>query len=153
MAGSTNSKIAQIVKGGSTLTHFHIGRNIILFGYHIHHFYFGILLMGIAGWLAIAGRTKISKEKLALVYGAGLGLLMDEIGLLLTWGDYASTLSYLLGVFLLGIIFSLIYFPSFWRSVHKNIAWANYPLSCISKASEKVIKLTDRFISKDSEDE
>ncbi|MBS3786674.1 hypothetical protein KGY79_00595 [Candidatus Bipolaricaulota bacterium] len=153
IAGSANSEIAQIVKGGSTLTHFHIGRNIILFGYHIHHFYFGILLIGIAGWLAIAGRTGISKEKLALVYGAGLGLLMDEIGLLLTWGNYASTLSYLLGVFLLGIIFSLVYFPRFWKSIHENIAWVKYPLFLVDKVSEKVIKLTDRFISKDSESE
>ncbi|MBS3736033.1 hypothetical protein KGY72_02530 [Candidatus Bipolaricaulota bacterium] len=152
VAGSANSEIAQIVKGGSTLTHFHIGRNIILFGYHIHHFYFGILLMGIAGWLAIAGRTDISKEKLALIYGAGLGLLMDEIGLLLTWGDYASTLSYLLGVFLLGIIFSLIYFPRFWISFHDNISWARYPLSLLNNASERIINLAERFIASDSED-
>lgn len=153
LAGSANSEIAQIVKGGSTLTHFYIGRNIILFGYHIHHFYFGILLIGIAGWLAIAGRTNLSKEKLALVYGAGLGLLMDEIGLLLTWGDYASTLSYLLGVFLLGIILSIIYFPRFWRSFHKNISWARYPLSLINRGSDRIINLADRFIGGDSEDE
>ncbi len=152
LAGSAGSEITQIVKGGSTLTHFYIGRNIILFGYHIHHFYFGILLIGIAGWLAIAGSTNISKEKLALAYGAGLGLLMDEIGLLLTWRDYASTLSYLLGVFLLGIILSLIYFPKFWRSVHANISWARYPLSLLNRVSERIINLADRFIGSDSED-
>ncbi|MFB6214560.1 MAG: hypothetical protein ABEI54_01700 [Candidatus Bipolaricaulia bacterium] len=153
VAGSANSEVAQIVKGGSTLTHFNIGRNIILFGYHIHHFYFGILLMGIAGWLAIAGSTSIRKEKLALVYGAGLGLLMDEIGLLLTWGNYASTLSYLLGVFLLGIILSLVYFPRFWGSFHDNISWASYPLSLVNRASERIIDLADGVIGSDSEDD
>ncbi|MCF7889870.1 hypothetical protein K9M78_01475 [Candidatus Bipolaricaulota bacterium] len=153
LAGSANSDIAQIVKGGSTLAHFHIGRNIILFGYHIHHFYFGILLIGIAGWLAIAGSTNISKEKLALIYGAGLGLLMDEIGLLLTWGDYASSLSYLLGVFLLGIILSIIYFPRFWRSFHDNISWAGYPFSLLGRASERIIDLADRVIERKSEDD
>lgn len=152
LAGSANSEIAQIVKGGSSLSHFYIGRNIILFGYHIHHFYFGVFLMGIAGWLAIAGSTAISKEKLALVYGAGLGLFMDEIGLLLTWGDYASTLSYLLGVFLLGIILSLIYFPRFWRSFHFNLSWDRYPLALLNSVSERIIELADRFTGSDSEE-
>lgn len=153
LAGSANSEIAQIVKGGSTLTHFHIGRNIILFGYHIHHFYFGILLIGIAGWLAIAGAVEISKEKLALVYGAGLGLLMDEIGLLLTWGNYASSLSYLLGVFLLGLILSIIYFPRFWRSIHHGISWVKYPLTLVNRFSEMVINLVDRVIGTNGSDE
>ena len=153
VAGSANSEIAQIVKGGSTLTHFHIGRNIILFGYHIHHFYFGILLMGIAGWLAIAGSANLSREKLALTYGAGLGLLMDEIGLLLTWGNYASTISYLLGVFLLGIILSLIYFPRFWRTDHHSISWAKYPLTLLNRISEKIINLVDGVIGNHSSDD
>ncbi|MFB6291303.1 MAG: hypothetical protein ABEJ25_06205 [Candidatus Bipolaricaulia bacterium] len=153
LAGSANSEIAQIVKGGTTLTHFHIGRNIILFGYHIHHFYFGILLIGIAGWLAIAGSPNFSKEKLALVYGAGLGLLMDEIGLLLTWGNYASSISYLLGVFLLGIILSLVYFPRFWRSIRLNIPGAKYPLSLINKASDKIIDLADRLVGKEPKED
>lgn len=152
VAGSANSEIAQIVKGGSTLTHFHIGRNIILFGYHIHHFYFGILLMGIAGWLAIAGSANLSREKLALTYGAGLGLLMDEIGLLLTWGNYASTISYLLGVFLLGIILSLIYFPRFWRNVHHSISWAKYPLTLLNRISEKIINLVDGVVGNHNSD-
>lgn len=117
IAGSANSEIARVVKEGASWTTFHIGRNIVLFGYHIHHFYFGILLIGIAGWLAITGSSEISKEKLAVIYGLGLGLLMDEIGLLLTWGNYASSLSYLLGVFLLGILLTVVYFPGFWRNL------------------------------------
>ncbi len=125
IAGSANSEIARVVKEGASWTTFYIGRNIVLFGYHIHHFYFGILLIAIAGWLAITGSRKINKEKLAVIYGLGLGLLMDEIGLLLTWGNYASSLSYLLGVFLLGILLTVVYFPEFWRNLAVTYAGRN----------------------------
>lgn len=150
IAGSANSEIASIVKEGTSWTHFYIGRNIILFGYHIHHFYFGILLIGIAGWLAITGNHGISKEKLALTYGFGLGLLMDEIGLLLTWGDYTSSLSYLLGLLLLGIIFSAIYFPRFWMSMQDRLTWTRYPACVFNKISEFFIDLANRFTGQNS---
>jgi len=114
--GSANSEIAGVVEQGMG-PHFYIGRNLILFGHHIHHFYFGFILISFAGWSAIVGSPKIGKEKLAVLFGAGLGLFMDEIGLLLTWGDYYSSLSYLVGVFFLGVFLAIIYFPSFWRKV------------------------------------
>jgi hypothetical protein len=34
----------------------------------------------------------------ATLYGDGLGLLIDEIGLLLTWGNYWAKQSYVFGV-------------------------------------------------------
>ncbi|MBS3765758.1 hypothetical protein KGY71_04470 [Candidatus Bipolaricaulota bacterium] len=151
IAGSANSEIASIVKEGTSWTHFYIGRNIILFGYHIHHFYFGILLIGIAGWFAITGSHGIPREKLALTYGFGLGLLMDEIGLLLTWGDYTSSLSYLLGVFLLGIIFSGIYFPRFWRSIGKGMGWVKYPACVFNRVAEFFVGLTNRLTKGDQD--
>jgi hypothetical protein len=121
IAGSANSEIARVVQEGSKKLNFHIGRNIILFGYHIHHFYFGIIMIALAGWLSILGHNIISREKQAILYGAGLGLLMDEIGLLLTWGDYYSGLTYLLSLLLMGIFLNIIFFPSFWRVVRKGI--------------------------------
>lgn len=121
ITGSANSEVAKVVKQGSAEFNFYIGRNIILFGYHIHHFYFGILLMGLAGWFSITGITKVSREKLALIYGSGLGLLMDEIGLLLTWGDYYSSLTYLLSIFLFGTFFNIIFFPDFWKKVRRDV--------------------------------
>src|SRR6056297_3391367 len=77
IAGSANSEIAQIVKQGTADFNFYIGRNIIIYGHHIHHFYFGIILISIAGWFAIIGKKNISKEKLSIMYGVGLGLLLD----------------------------------------------------------------------------
>ncbi|MGM0472239.1 MAG: hypothetical protein ACQEQI_08170 [Bacillota bacterium] len=132
IAGSAKSGFAQAAKEGLTPeANFYIGRNIILFGHHIHHFYFGILLICIAGWIAIVRLPKISLERTALIYGAGLGLFMDEIGLLLTWGDYYSGLTYLLSIFLGGVLLNIVFFPRFWYEVKEKLL-ANNPHTIIS---------------------
>ncbi|MFW6238663.1 MAG: hypothetical protein ACOC5A_05475, partial [Halanaerobiales bacterium] len=69
LVGSANSEVSNIVKQGAGLR-FYIGRNIILFGYHIHHFFFGMLFIAIAGWLLLLESKFFSREKLALIYGA-----------------------------------------------------------------------------------
>jgi len=149
LAGSVNSPIAQSVKESSSITHFHIGRNIILFGYHIHHFYFGILLIAIAGWLSVTDSSKIGKKGLAITYGIGLGLLMDEIGLLLTWGNYTSSLSYLLGVLLLGILLNIIYFPSFWKRTRNKVVKKKFGLSGVNKIFKIIIRVADKASGKE----
>ncbi|UMZ74813.1 hypothetical protein [Natranaerofaba carboxydovora] len=122
IAGSAESEFADAAKHGLTPeVDFYIGRNIILFGYHIHHFYFGIALICIAGWLALVGSEFLKKQHIAFLYGTGLGLFMDEIGLLLTWGDYYSSLTYLISLFLAGILVNIVFFPYFWRSVKENL--------------------------------
>ena len=118
IAGSAGSAASMAAKEGEIS--FYIGTNVILFGYHIHHFYFGFLLICIAGWVAIVGSKHFNRKHAALMYGAGLGLFMDEIGLLLTWGDYWSSLSYTLTLFMGGIFLNIVYFPSFWVEVKKT---------------------------------
>jgi len=152
IAGSVKHETVMAIKEGVIDRNIYIGRNIILFGYHIHHFYFGVLLMGIAGWLAIVDNKKISKIKLAIMYGAGLGLFMDEIGMLLSEGDYFSPLSYLLGVFLLGILINIIYFPPFWDSVRESVLNTTVPsikfLGVIIKDSIKALDFISTTIVK-----
>ncbi len=126
IAGAAETEFAQAAKAGELPdVAFHIGTNIILFGYHIHHFYIGIAMIGIAGWFALVGTNIFSTRQLAVIYGLGLGLFFDEIGLLLTWGDYYSQLSYLLTVFLAGLFLNIVFFHDFWVSVKKNIANAS----------------------------
>lgn len=118
IAGSAESEFAQAAKaGGLPEAQFYIGSNIILFGYHIHHFYFGILLICIATWLAIVGTKIFSTDHIALMYGAGLGLFLDEIGPLLTWGDYYSSLSYTISLFVLALFLNILFFGPFWSSL------------------------------------
>lgn len=122
VAGAAHTEFAQTAKIGLTPdVRFYVGRNIIFFGYHIHHFYFGIILICVAGWMALVGSSHFSRKHIAVIYGAGLGLFMDEIGLLLTWGDYFSGLSYLLSIFLIGVFLNIIFFPDFWREVRISL--------------------------------
>lgn len=123
LVGSAESEFARVAKHGlRPEVDFYIGRNIILFGYHIHHFYFGILLICVAGWVAIVGSPTLKKKHAAIIYGTGLGLFMDEIGLLLTWGDYYSSLTYLLTILLVAVFLNVVFFPYFWEEVRTSIA-------------------------------
>ena len=79
-------------------------------GYHIHHFYYGILLLIASNWLALIRYKRlyrrISKVLASILFGGGLGLVTDEFGLLLTMefgikGNYWAPQSY----YAIGIVF------------------------------------------------
>lgn len=76
--------------------------------YHIHHFFFGILLLSMSCWISLIGNIKKYKKISAILYGGGLGLLVDETGLLLTWGNYWAKQSYVFGVTVIFIFLSII---------------------------------------------
>ena len=153
IAGSAGSAASMAAKEGELV--FYIGTNVILFGYHIHHFYFGFVLICIAGWISIVGSKYFSQKHAALMYGAGLGLFMDEIGLLLTWGDYWSGLSYTLSLFLGGIFLNIVYFPSFWKEVKINIKKQTYSHWAYRHIfnNEKIMEAADDISEKSSKTE
>lgn len=70
-------------------------------GIHFHHFWYGLMMMVTAGWLGIASNHPPWRRVYAVVFGFGGGLVGDEVGLLLTFGDYHSQLTY---VFLIGLV-------------------------------------------------
>ena len=53
--------------------------------------------------------------------GVGLGLFLDEIGLLLTWGDYYSNTSYIVSLFVLGLFLNFLYLKQFWSSFKEQL--------------------------------
>ncbi len=61
---------------------------------HIHHFWYGLALLAIGGWLGINYRDDHTDRLAAIIFGIGGGLVGDEIGLLLTFGNYYSELTY-----------------------------------------------------------
>ncbi|MBS3742282.1 MAG: hypothetical protein KGY74_09195, partial [Candidatus Cloacimonetes bacterium] len=71
IVGAAHTEFAQAaemgVPPGQT---FSIGRNIILFGHHIHHFYIGFFLMALAGWFSIVDTKYPSRKATAIMYGA-----------------------------------------------------------------------------------
>lgn len=62
--------------------------NVSVGGVHVHHEFFGVLAMMVAGTLGFALRTEAPwRELLALVFGIGAGLVLDEFALLLHLQD------------------------------------------------------------------
>lgn len=69
---------------------------LITSGFHIHHFWFGILMLAIGGWLGISyDETRIDRIA-AIFFGVGGGLIGDEVGILLTFRgeSYWAGISY-----------------------------------------------------------
>lgn len=75
-------------------------------GIHLHHFWYGLALIAVAGWMGIAWRNERLYRLYAVLYGLGAGFVGDEVGLLLTFGNYQSELTYLF--FIAAISFVII---------------------------------------------
>ena len=59
-------------------------------GIHFHHFWYGLAMVVSTGWLGITLSNERMGRNLAIIFGLGAGLIGDEVGLLLTFGDYTS---------------------------------------------------------------
>jgi len=79
---------------------------LVIQGVHLHHFWFGLALLAIGGWLGINYRDDFIDRIAAIIFGVGGGLVGDEIGLLLTFGNYYSELTYTFVIAL--IVFSFM---------------------------------------------
>jgi hypothetical protein len=66
---------------------------VIAGGIHFHHFWYGLAMMVAAGGLGIVHSDPRFRRLYAVVFGLGGGLVGDEIGLLLTFGNYDSVLT------------------------------------------------------------
>jgi hypothetical protein len=73
-------------------------RNVIVGRRHIHHYVPGIVLAFISGAIAILTRNEDIEPKLAIPFGAGMGLTLDESALLLELEDVYWSREGLLGV-------------------------------------------------------
>jgi hypothetical protein len=73
-------------------------RNVRVNDRHIHHFVPGIVLAFVAGAVAIVTRDESFEPRLALLFGTGMGMTMDEAALLLELDDVYWTEEGLLGV-------------------------------------------------------
>jgi len=73
-------------------------RNVRVGRRHIHHFVPGIALAFLSGAVAIVTRDEDLEPRLALLFGTGMGLTVDEAALLLELDDVYWTEEGLLGV-------------------------------------------------------
>jgi len=63
-------------------------------GIHFHHFWYGLAMMVVAALLAIIYGNPRHRRFYAVLFGLGSGLVGDEVGLLLTFGNYDSYLTF-----------------------------------------------------------
>ncbi len=90
--------------------------------YFLHHLYYGIALLVLAGWLAINYKNKKIHRISSILYGIGLGLFLDEIGLLLThFENYWDSITYTLIIITSLILINIILFKDFWDSIRKEL--------------------------------
>lgn len=86
-------------------------RNVRVGRRHIHHFVPGIAIAFLSGAVAIVTRNEQLEPKLALIFGAGMGMTMDEAALLLELDDVYWTeeglLSVQIGAGLVGLLGAL----------------------------------------------
>jgi len=63
-------------------------RNLITrSGLHIHHLFWGILLLMITGFLALATRSEVWHLRITILFGVALALTLDEFALWLRLAD------------------------------------------------------------------
>jgi len=62
-------------------------------GFHIHHLYYGVILMLLSSTIMLVATDVRTRWDSALLFGAGLGLVADEVGLLILKVQYWSLVS------------------------------------------------------------
>jgi len=102
-------------------TYFYPGAVLISGEIHFHHFWFGLLLLAVGGWLGINYNRKEVDMVAAIIYGVGGGLIADEIGLLLTFGDYYSGLTWTFLLLLLAFVTTSIVLSRYRQSVFDEL--------------------------------
>ncbi len=63
------------------------GAAITIAGHHVHHYLFGIILLGLVSAAAIFWKPKRGWQFLGIGYGVALALILDEYALLLNLND------------------------------------------------------------------
>jgi len=98
----------------------HNSTHLIINGYHIHHITLGLISLAIAGAIAIGFKDEFILAA-AVIYGVGLGLIVDEIGLLISWGNYWSRITYDAIILLFLIFLNILLFSEFWRKIGRKL--------------------------------
>lgn len=89
---------------------------------HIHHFNYGLLIVGAVGIAALSPWTRRPLRTLAFLFGLGSGLTFDEFALF--WNlkpDYYQGLSLISAAIAGVILVQITYFRSFWSALFERV--------------------------------
>ena len=89
---------------------------------HVHHFNYGLVLVGSAGLAALFPFGRKVLRLLALAFGFGCGLIFDEFALF--WNlnpEYAQGLSLFAAGIAGGALAQLVWFRDFWKAMARRL--------------------------------
>lgn len=95
---------------------------------HTHHFTYGFAIMIVAGLLGFFPGSRRFLRPLSLAFGAGLGLVFDEFGLI--WNlnpDYYQRLSYEAQAVLAALLVQIVWFRGFYIAAFERIVRRRSP--------------------------
>jgi CRP-like cAMP-binding protein len=90
---------------------------------HVHHFNYGLFLVGAVGLVALFPLGRRMLRGLAFVFGLGAGLVFDEFALF--WNldpEYSQELSVIAAAIAAALLLQLAYFRRFWAALLRR-AW------------------------------
>ena len=103
------------------LVHVYPGLFLHVGQHHIHHFTYGIVLLAISGYLGIIRKGR-SPIWLAVLYGIGLALAVDETGMWLRLTNhYYNDTSEDAIILVIALLINGVYFRDFWAKLIKSI--------------------------------
>jgi len=132
--------------------------NITYYGpYHIHHFFYGIIFIIASNWIALVGKGKRLMWVAAAIFGCGLGMIFDEIGMMIVCGTpgtvcdpntlYWARFNYDIIMYVFIGFLLILYFKPFWMLFKRRILGIVYKPWRVYHKVEKEIKkeLKKRF--------
>jgi len=79
-------------------------------------------MLAIGGWIGISIENERLNRVAAILFGAGGGLIGDEVGLLLTFGDYWTEITYTLVIIFLSSVFILNLLSRYFKLITTEFA-------------------------------
>jgi CRP-like cAMP-binding protein len=93
---------------------------------HVHHFNYGLILIGASGVAALAPIGRRALRVLAFAFGAGAGLVFDEFGLIYNLNpEYAQPSSLISAGIVAALLVQVTYFGRFWASLARRL-WLTF---------------------------
>jgi CRP-like cAMP-binding protein len=92
---------------------------------HVHHFNYGLILIGVSGLAALSPLGRRGLRALSFVFGVGCGLVFDEFALF--WNlnpEYAQSLSLVAAAIMVSVLVQLTYFRGFWGALLWRVFYA-----------------------------
>ncbi len=99
-----------------------VGGNLVLGGFHIHHIAYGVLLITIAAWLSIKYKGDLLLRINAVLFGSGMGLILDELGFIIDGFRKSNDRIWFYGVCVgFAVIMAVSSFKQFYKCLKRSM--------------------------------